>query len=95
MPREELCDVPRSERFRFFFVPLETGDYGGRGVYLTGSQLPSLDEGVFGPMLRSMHNASEGLLYLDSKSTPNGGVRKLLEATDSAIFDHRLCVSDG
>lgn len=55
----EYCNITSVEVGAF------QGDYGGRGVYLTGSQLPSLDEGVFGPMLRSMHNASEGLLYLD------------------------------
>jgi len=42
------------------------GDFSGRQVSLTGSELTSFDENVFGPVLRSMYSGDNGgALYLE------------------------------
>ena len=45
---------------------MSQGYFGGKEIYLSNSSLASLDEAVFGSVLRSMATADSGSLYLGS-----------------------------
>ena len=59
---------PVLERELNAFPTTIAGEFGGRSIRLAGSTLPRLDEAVFGHVLRSMHNAGDGGLFLQSRS---------------------------
>ena len=46
-----------------------TGNFSGNFISLFGFHLPSLDENVFGPILRSMDSGKSGQMYLGSESS--------------------------